>query len=174
MTIGNSWQNDRPGTTADGSTKSKHDTDGLFSELRAVIEKLANDQAAGKAGPGSSARTNGSLGSRATEELFSSNRQRMFDDGMLELAATNQPLSTVVAAGHVAGPLAGEIHRSQLIASLELNREFDLAGQSEQSFKSVIDPATRVHDASLAAEESGNWNDQFSASAGLSAQTCRS
>ena len=39
VTIGNSWQNDRPGTSADRSTKSERKTEGLQSELRAVIEK---------------------------------------------------------------------------------------------------------------------------------------
>ena len=55
---------------------------------------------------------------------------------MLELAATNEQLSTSMVLVDGVVDMTGQAqHRSQLIASLELNREFDLAGQSVQSLQ---------------------------------------
>ena len=164
LSLSNSWQRSLPGTASDSASTEKSESDGLLSELRSVIEKLANDRAEQKADLDSTRRQGQSLDSRQVDEFFNSDRrQYAFDDGMLELAATTERLSRSTAAVDRSNQVSNDMpHRSQLIASLELNREFDLAGQSMDSLKSVVDPTSRIHSARVAAEDRSHGNEEFS------------
>lgn len=167
---GNSWQRSLPGTASEYASTSENKAEGLLSELRSVIEKVANDRVAEKAATDANRRHHSSLDTRNVDEFFGSNRRhQLFDDGMLELAATTERLSVRVDSAESTNHVLNDSQpRTQLIASLELNREFELAGQSVDSIKSLVDPTARNHDTILAAKDFGNWNDDFRSTADLS------
>lgn len=143
---------------ANSTSLSDNQTDCLLEQLRSVIDKLASDRQTDRQDADS--RLRGAIGNESIHDFASAARRHSStSDGMLELAAATDELIPTAITTYGVEVQTGNQHRSQLLASLELNREFELAGQTVDTLHSVVDPSTRVDAGQQAALATLQWVD---------------
>lgn len=183
--IGDGSAHDRLAATTNLSTRTVTDSSstvadtesaGLLKQLRSVIEKLASESQADKPETDSGNRLHSSRSSVQSGQFVSAHRKQIIvEDGMLELAAaTDKLVSSSLIVGNGTSSNHAAQHRSQLLASLELHREFDLAGQATHAIENVVDPTQPLNYAQDAAKTVAQWSVQRSPSAGDSADQAQS
>lgn len=147
----------------ESASLSDAQTDSLLNQLRSVIEQIASERPADRSDAVLSFRLNASSQGQSEDFANALRRQSASDDGMLELAASTEKLTpnTSISEESTSDQRSGdhfeEHHRSQLLASLELNREFELAGQTAEAFGTVVDPEINDGSSQRAIEQIAQW-----------------
>lgn len=149
--VGSHTRDRSPGSWHNSGQDNSGQTDGVLRKLQSVIDQLANRRQTDKADAPWN-KNNGRPGDGYVESTAS--RVGGVNDGLLEFAPGAEKLPVVsVPLDQVSQVATHPYDRGQLIAALELNREFELAGQSMPLIRSVIDPAKLLEQANLAADE---------------------
>ncbi len=162
-TLGDSWVRANSTEASESSALAGRDTERLLERLQSVIDSLASDRPVDKA-DASHERTAHSKRHGFSDQLpIIADEASTHTDGMLELTAVGKLEATVGKEGSAVSKEAA--YRSQLLAALELSREFELAGQAVQSLQKVLDPTARVTAARSTADEVANWGHADSTSA---------
>ncbi len=154
------WQRSSQRTPTSSDSTSASDAEGLQDQLRSVIDKIASERATEKL---SAERKADSSSSDRLHGQFAGIDKRIMPvaDGMLELAPATDRLTPIISEAGDAARLVNTLpHHTQLFASLELNREFELAGPSVDSAQLSMDTALPIERVNLVAEVINDLADQ--------------
>ena len=156
----------RADSTSPSESNASH---GLLEQLRAVIDNLASERQTDRVNAADHRATK-SIEDNVNSGLADANRQpTLAEGGFVELESSAEDLALNIPTANSAQYI-NEIHqhRGQLIAALELHREFDLAGQTVEASDIVV-PYGNVDHAQLAAADFGRWSEQITSQDDLAA-----